>query len=758
MQGSNDTDAASLSVLLLADDHRTQATTIREHVDAFRRYSRHKFEVFNPRGLTRSRALDFSDFDAVVIHYSLFAISDHYLPPPIRERLAQYRGPKLQYIQDDYRQVNEISAMIERLGVSVLFTLVPEREIEAVWPSERLPGVRKITTLAGYVSEHALAFPSPPLAERSVDVGYRGRELPYWLGILGQEKAWIAQEFMRHAVGTGLRCDIGWRESDRIYGKTWYEWVSSCRATLGTESGSTITDFDGSLQRSVETYVREHPTADFWEVHRAILEPYEDNVRMNVVSPRIFEAAALRTGLVLFPGEYSEVVKPDRHFIPLAKDFSNFDEVRLRLQDVRGLEEMVARTYEEVAQSDRYSFRAMASQFDEVLEDVCSHRRHSGSPRRARAVAGRYRLAQIERRLDLVRASARRGRVLPASGGSAFERTARRLALVRLIASDGAVLRLAAVVAAESKRWPLHGEVAADLTRLAIVRRAHRGLLVAGQPWVTESQLVGDTLILRSVRPRLGLIALGAEARDVLANETVSGIVWDHSEVGRVFHYEFIRSLWAVGDVGSRDDPMRFHFRTLTTLPRRPVCAALLPLLEPPYIDPNSLQVVPRGIPAALHAIRHIGLYVPKAAITARLLFSDAPTRELARMALFDREIVSQFGISGVLGDMTKFALLNRARAGKIAGVGSVTEERSGDTIFFRTHRAYLARTNAGLDDLTGSVVPGIVWDHSAVAGKVALSDRVDFALGLDGKHRFPVINELLQRRRTTVSRLVGGA
>lgn len=747
--------ATSLSVLLLADDHRTQATTIREHVDAFRKYSKHQIEVFNPRALTQGRSLDFNDFDAVVIHYSLFAISDHYLPPLIRDRLAQYSGPKLQYIQDDYRQVDEVNAMIERLGVSVLFTLVPEREIEAVWPSERLPGVRKITSLAGYVSEHALAFPSPPVAARDVDVGYRGRELPYWLGILGQEKAWIAQEFSRLAVDTDLRCDIGWRESDRIYGKSWYEWVASCRATLGTESGSTITDFDGSLQRTVESYMREHPKADFWEVHRAILEPHEGNVRMNVVSPRVFEAAALRTGLVLFPGEYSMVVEPDRHYIPLAKDFSNFEEVVERLQDISDLEQMVERTYEEIAQSDRYSFRAMVRQFDDVLEEMGWRRRRAGP---SRAISRRYRLAQIQRRIELVRNATRRGRVLPVKGGSPFERAARALALVRLIGGDRGILHLAAASTAGRRRSTPLRTIARDLIRLAVLRRAQRGLLNTGQPFVTETQLVGDTLTLRTVRPRLGIEPLAADARGLLVNGPIPAIVWDHSEVGRVFHYELTRSVWATAEVGSQGDPMRYHFRALTDLPPRSVSDALQLLFEPPEIDPLSLRVVPRGLPAVFHVIRHIGVYAPKAVLTARLLVTDPPTRGLARIALLDREVLEQFGVSGVLGDLAKLALLNRARKGKIAGIGGVTEERHGDTLCFRTHPDDLAATNSSPDDPTWPTAVTIAWDHSAVARRVTFSDRVDFALGADGKHAFPVVNELLQRRRTTLSRLVSGA
>jgi hypothetical protein len=51
--------------------------------------------------------------------------------------------------------------------------------------------------------------------------------------------------------------------------------------------------------------------------------------------------------MVLFEGRYSGVLKPHRHYIPLKKDFSNFDEVVAKIRDVEGLQEMVDRTFDE---------------------------------------------------------------------------------------------------------------------------------------------------------------------------------------------------------------------------------------------------------------------------------------------------------------------------------------------------------------------------------------------------------------------------
>ncbi len=383
-----------LSVLLLCDDTRGHANTVREHIAAFRKCSRHDVRTFNPRGLTHSSFLDLDEFDVLVIHYSLVIISDHYLAPAFREQIRRFRGLKVQLIQDEYRWVEEMTGMMRDLGIQVLWTLLPPAEIPKVYGARRLPGVRTIHTLGGYVPEVPQALIPPPIESRPIDIGYRGRTLPYWLGRLAQEKVWIAQGVLERAERYGLRCDIRWREEDRIYGRSWNRFLSSCKATLGTESGASITDFDGSVERRTLAYLAEHPEADFWAVSRAVLEPFEGNVKLQVVSPRVFEAAAMRTALILFPGEYSGVVQPWVHYIPLAKDFSNMEEVVRSLRDAPFLRSLTEQTYTDLVASGRYSHRRFVAQFDEVLDQERSDR--------VPASRLRYRLATVERPVALI--------------------------------------------------------------------------------------------------------------------------------------------------------------------------------------------------------------------------------------------------------------------------------------------------------------------------------------------------------------------
>jgi len=170
-----------------------------------------------------------------------------------------------------------------------------------------------------------------------------------------------------YCESAGVEHDIAWEESDRLYGDAWYDFIRSCRAVLGTESGANVFDWDGTLPKRIADYRRQHRRASDAEVYDAIIAPLEQPGLMNQVSARVFEAIACRTPLVLFEGDYSGVVAPDRHYISLRKDGSNVKEVIDRLRDGQAVDAMAERAYAEVLASGRYAHDAFVRLVDEEI-------------------------------------------------------------------------------------------------------------------------------------------------------------------------------------------------------------------------------------------------------------------------------------------------------------------------------------------------------------------------------------------------------
>jgi hypothetical protein len=553
------------SILLLCDENRSHAANVLQHIEALATLSEHAVYPFNPvERPDACRLLGLSEFDAVIIHYTISLVSARYLPPPLPERLASFEGLKVQFIQDEYRAVDAVTAAMRNIGIDVLFTCVPEPAAGQMYDS-RLPGVTRVFTLPGYVPDELVGREVAPAGERPIDVGYRGRDVPVWLGRLGREKTEIARAFLEHVAGRGLRCDISSREKDRIYGEDWNRFLASCRTTLGTESGASIVDFDGSLEARAKDYLPRRPHATPEEIERDVTGPYEGRVVINTASPRLFEAAALRTAMILFRGTYGGVVEPGRHYISLEKDFSNIDEVVERVRDTAYLDELADRAYDDLVASGRYSLRALVAELDALVAE------------RARPV-GRQAKDAYRR--------ARRRRRIPAIAGPSPLRTAvgRHLAPLAgsLLAATDADLRHIARAGLGRK------QLLQDLRRLTMVRRG----VVRSNFHVVAEVVAEERLLLLSSRPGAPPEAQ-RDLRETVAAafeaNTIERIVWNHSGVG-VGAGVGGGSLLPVA-VGHHGIDGAYAFQVLPVLARtRPdlVLAALEPMLRQPAPEPTS--------------------------------------------------------------------------------------------------------------------------------------------------------------------------
>lgn len=356
-----------MNVLVFYDEFSTYTNTVYDHLEAIRTLSGHRHAFCHGEGGAPRIAWD--DFDALVIHYSL-RVARGAISARLQHRIRAFQGLKVLFVQDEYDDTERTRRTIEQLGVHVVFTCVPDRFRAQIYAPERFPAVRFIETLTGYAPELGADAPAlRPIAERSLVLGYRGRALPYWYGDLGQEKQTIAEVMKRECALRGVPCDIEWDDGHRIYGERWLQFLGACKATLGTESGANLFDFDGSLRRDFTAYLRAHPAASYQEARRAVLGDRQEVEIMNQVSPRIFESIACGTALVLFDGGYSGVVRPGEHYIALRKDFSNVDEVMAQLHDDALLQAMTARAYSDVIASGAYTYAAFVKQYDAVLAE-----------------------------------------------------------------------------------------------------------------------------------------------------------------------------------------------------------------------------------------------------------------------------------------------------------------------------------------------------------------------------------------------------
>ena len=356
-------------LLLYLNQFGINASTIIEHIHSFERYSKYMVWGINtyygfPRGL------DKLDFDIIVFHYSIDP-----LKAVLKGQLGEYlkgcqRSYKIAFFQDEYWYCKERFEFIKEYDIDCIYSLLEPEYFAEVYTKNT--GVSSIEyCIPGYVEEEmvkrAQQF-AKPYDERTIDIGYRGRPIPYYCGAGAQEKSDIARIFTEKAMGLDFVLDLASKEEERLYGDNWDSFVGNCKAMLGVEAGVSIFDLDGEVKRGYECLLAENPHMSFDEMEEQFLYQYEDNIYYRTISPRHFEAAAYRTCQILYEGNYSGVMKPMVHYIPLKKDFSNFKQIIEMLGDHEMVKRITENAYRDLILSGNYSYKKFINEFDKCLD------------------------------------------------------------------------------------------------------------------------------------------------------------------------------------------------------------------------------------------------------------------------------------------------------------------------------------------------------------------------------------------------------
>jgi hypothetical protein len=357
------------NVLVLYNGQSMFTPTVQDYLESFRRYSRNNIHFLHVDFHTEP-AFAFAGYDVVIVTYSCRLCYLENMSPSVRRAVADFRGLKVAFVQDEYQETNKLRAGLLELGVGLVFTCVPESKISWVYPPQMFPGVRFKRVLTGYVPGRLAKLPRqrlPKSENRPNFIGYRGRYLGHCWGDLSFVKTEIGRQFKRACERRGIPHDIAWVEEARIYQDGWFSFITSCRTTLGTPSGCNTFDWDGSLEREYRTLIKAQPEMSY-EEYRPRIAHKEEEIDMGQVSPRIFEAAALGTTLVLLEGSYSGVVTPGEDCIIVRKDFSNIESVLDQISDADNVSRLAENAHRNIIASGRWSYERFIAQVDDEID------------------------------------------------------------------------------------------------------------------------------------------------------------------------------------------------------------------------------------------------------------------------------------------------------------------------------------------------------------------------------------------------------
>ncbi len=355
-------------------------TTIDEHLYSFLRYGdatcyylkldagKHTYmsEIPVPEYLQKI------DFDIILFHYGF--ISSRWGGPECYQRafnqilpLKNSKAVKVLMPQDEYMGCNSMVHFINELKIDVVFSVSPETEWDQLYPGIDRNKVQFHKVLTGYLDDRGQQTINGFLknTKKDIDIGYRARNLPQWLGRHGYMKTIIADVFNEHLKKFKLKTDISTNPKDTFFGTGWYKFMVRCKYMIGVEGGATINDPDGSIAKKGAAYLEANPNCTFEEIEAACFPGLDGKLQLIAISPRNLESCATKTCQVLIESSYNGILKPHVHYIPVKSDFSNIDEVLQTIQndDKRNL--IVENAYRDIVQSGLYTYKNFVKLFIE---------------------------------------------------------------------------------------------------------------------------------------------------------------------------------------------------------------------------------------------------------------------------------------------------------------------------------------------------------------------------------------------------------
>jgi hypothetical protein len=258
-------------------------------------------------------------------------------------------------------------------------------------------------------------------AERPIDIGARSYRYLAYIG--DDDRNRLHDFFATHRFDPQLTLDLS---TEQRYDRAgWATFLSRCKATISTEAGSWYLERDDRtvlairdeaaaggglmfradsplqhlarrlpygvkavLRRYLRGGILSHEALgaerlDFAEIHRRF---FADRPRAPVyskcISSRHFDAVGCKTLQIMFPGRFNDILRAGEHYVALAPDFANLDEVLALLRDVRACQTIVDRAYDHVMSAHTYTHRL--AELYAVLTEPSARERAPG----ARAMRG----------------------------------------------------------------------------------------------------------------------------------------------------------------------------------------------------------------------------------------------------------------------------------------------------------------------------------------------------------------------------------
>ena len=261
--------------------------------------------------------------------------------------LLLYRKAKvIFFVGNEYKLMPEKIDFIAKNKVDIVVSQYPLET--AKWLYEKTDA--KIISLP-----HALNlkhfYPKVDLSKRKIDIGNRSYEYPKYLGDNLRLRTYELMKNLRNEFVVDVSSD----PNKRFNRNQWSEFLNNCKYTISSEVGSKYVERDDYTRK----IINEFELKGEYSKIKKYFQDYKPLTYLSgkAIGGRHFDAVGTKTCQILVEGEYSNILKPNKHYIELKKDFSNLYEVKQIIKSDSMRKFLVEEAFDHIKHNHLYKHR-----------------------------------------------------------------------------------------------------------------------------------------------------------------------------------------------------------------------------------------------------------------------------------------------------------------------------------------------------------------------------------------------------------------
>lgn len=393
---------SEIATLVLYADYTTRLSYYDDWLDAFDDASEFRVETLNicQRGIKPRLRRAVAEAELIVLLHSTNGDTTIYLEP-LAPLLRDRRGLLLSFVGNEVNLPGSAIAAKRAVLQAIEPDFIATQLLAEA--GEHLFGdlVRRRVLAIPHALNPRAFRPDVPQSQRRIDIGVRAiRYLPH-LG--DRERNRLHDYFETQAFSPPLTVDV---DTTRLNREGWAAFLNQCRGTISTEAGAWYLERDDRTIEAIRAWTAERhgggrlviandsPLRRLghklpWPVRAALRRimrhgplrhestiteelPFDEvfarffrdypkpSFYGKCISSRHFDAIGTKTCQIMFPGRFNDILATDEHYLALAPDFSNIDDVLAKFRDGDRRQQIVDQAYDHVLSAHTYTHRIAA--------------------------------------------------------------------------------------------------------------------------------------------------------------------------------------------------------------------------------------------------------------------------------------------------------------------------------------------------------------------------------------------------------------